>query len=476
MRVSVAALTVVAAALRFATLDRQSFWLDELVTVSLVRQSFGDMVHAIPHSEATPYLYYVVAWPWTRLFGSGEVGIRSLSALAGTATVIAAYGAGASLLSSRVGLLTAALVAVNPFLVWYSQEARSYALVTLFVAIGLWFFGEALKGERWAFAGWALVSSLALATHYFAVFVVVPEALWLLARAPARRRAAWAVGVPAVVFLAHLPLLLDQRGNGRSAAQSPIVKRIIGVPKDLVVGFSFPWELAGTILAALLVLTGLVLLATQVPARERSPAMVTGAVAAFAVVAPIVLAGGGADYVIARNAIVVVIPAAVCLGAGYAANRTGVVTATVLCALSVSIVLAVSFDAQYGRTDWRGLAAAIGPATSPRALVVTPDIDAALWRIYLPRVRELPDRPVPVREIIVAGLATQGSFSAGALKPPSATPVPAPQGFRLVDARLTPTFALIRYRAIGAHPVAVTVKVGGLALVPGASALLVQLP
>ncbi len=476
MRVLVAALTVVAAALRFATLDRQSFWLDELVTVSLVRQSFGDMVHAIPHSEATPYLYYVVAWPWTRLFGSGEVGIRSLSALAGTATVIAAYGAGSSLLSRRVGLLAATLVAVNPFLVWYSQEARAYALVTLFVAIGLWFAGKALKGERGAFVGWALVSSLALATHYFAVFVIVPEAIWLLARAPGRRRAAWAVAIPAVVFLAHLPLLLDQRGNGRSAAQSPIVKRIVGVPKDLVVGFSFPWELAGTIVAALLVLTGLVLLATQVPARERSRAMVTGAVATFAVVVPIVLAGGGADSVIARNAIVAVIPGAVCLGAGYAANRAGVVTATVLCTLSLSIVLAVSFDVQYGRTDWRGLADAIGPATSQRALVVTPDIDAALWRIYLPRLRELPDRPVRVREIIVAGLATQGGFSAGALKPPPATPYPPPPGFMLVDARLTPTFALIRYRAVGAQPRVVTVKVGGLALIPGASALLLQQP
>src|SRR5207247_3399200 len=113
-------------------------WLAELVTVSLMRRSFGDLLHAIPHSEATPYLYYVLAWPWTRLFGSGEVGIRSLSALAGTATVVAAYGAGASLLSRRVGLLAAALVAVNPFLLWYSQEARAYALVTLFVSVGLW--------------------------------------------------------------------------------------------------------------------------------------------------------------------------------------------------------------------------------------------------------------------------------------------------------------------------------------------------
>jgi mannosyltransferase len=463
--------------LRFATLDRQSFWLDELVTVSLVRKSFGDMVHAIPHSEATPYLYYILAWPWSRLFGSGEVGLRSLSALAGTATVVAAYGAGASLVSRRVGLIAAALVAVNPFLLWYSQEARAYALVTLFVSVGLWFFGRALAGDRRALAGWALVSGLALATHYFAVFVVAPEAVWLLARARDRRRAVTAVLLPTLVLLAELPLLLAQRGNGESAAQSAFVKRIVGVPKDLVVGFSFPGELPGSIVAALLVAAGIALLATQTPARERSQALLPGALAVFAVLAPIVLAGGGADYVTARNAIVAVVPGAVCLGAGYASSRAGIIAASALCALSLAIGLSVSVDTKYGRTDWRGLAEAIGPASTPRALVVTPDIDAALWRTYLPGVQEFDDRQARVREIVVAGLATQGGFSAGPVKPPPAVPRTPPPGFELVGARMTSTFALIRYRAAARRPVPLSVgKLAGLALVPGASALLVQRP
>jgi mannosyltransferase len=463
--------------LRFATLDRQSFWLDELVTVSLVRRSFGDMVHAIPHSEATPYLYYVLAWPWFRLFGSGEVGLRSLSALAGTATVVAAYGAGASLVSRRVGLIAAALVAVNPFLIWYSQEARAYALVTLFVSAGLWLFGRALAGERQALAGWALVSGLALATHYFAAFVVLPEAVWLMARASERRRAVAAVLFPTFVLLAEFPLLLAQRGNGESAAQSAFLKRVVGVPKDLVVGFSFPGELFSSIVAALLVVTGLALLATRTPARERVRALIPGTMAAFAVVAPIVFAGGGADYVTARNAIVAVVPGVVCLSAGYAANRAGVVAASALCLLSLAIGLSASLDTRYGRTDWRGLAEAIGPASAPRALVVTPDIDASLWRIYLPEVQELDDRPAFVRQIVVAGLATQGGFSVGAVKPPPATPRAPPPGFELVSARHTPTFSLIRYRAAGAQPGSVSVsELGGLALVPGASALLVQRP
>jgi mannosyltransferase len=463
--------------LRFATLDRQSFWLDELVTVSLVRKSFGDMVHAIPHSEATPYLYYVLAWPWSRLFGSGEVGLRSLSALAGTATVVAAYGAGESLVSRRVGLIAAALVAVNPFLIWYSQEARAYAVVTLFVSVGLWLFGRALAGDRRALAGWALVSGLALATHYFAVFVVVPEAIWLLARTRDRRRALAAVLIPTFVLLAELPLLLAQRGNGESAAQSAFLKRIVGVPKDLVVGFSFPAELFGSVVAALLVVAGIALLVTRTPARERIRALLPGAIAIFAVSAPIVLAGGGADYVTARNAIVAVVPGAVCLSAGYAASRAGIVAASALCALSLAIAVSVSLDTKYGRTDWRGLADAIGPASGRRALVVTPDIDAALWRIYLPGVEEFHDRSARVREIVVAGLATQGGFSAGPVKPPAAVPHMPPPGFELVSARQTSTFALIRYRVAEARPTALSVeKLAGLALVPGASALLVQRP
>src|SRR4029077_1369851 len=134
-----------------------------------------------------------------------------------TVTVIAAYGAGAALVSRRVGQVAAALVAVNPFLIWYSQEARAYAPVTLFIAVGLWFLGRALAGERWGLAGWAIVSGLALATHYLASFVVVPEVLWLVDSVRVRRRVLWAVLIPAVVLIAELPLLLAQRGNGASA-------------------------------------------------------------------------------------------------------------------------------------------------------------------------------------------------------------------------------------------------------------------
>ena len=82
------------AALRFPTLDRQSLWLDELVTVSLLHHGLGDVLREVPRTEATPFVYYVVAKAWSSIFGLREVGIRSLSALAGIATMPLAYAAG----------------------------------------------------------------------------------------------------------------------------------------------------------------------------------------------------------------------------------------------------------------------------------------------------------------------------------------------------------------------------------------------
>ena len=47
-----------------------------------------------------------------------------------------AYLAARELVYRRpIALLAAAFVALNPYLVWYSQEARSYALMVLFATV-----------------------------------------------------------------------------------------------------------------------------------------------------------------------------------------------------------------------------------------------------------------------------------------------------------------------------------------------------
>jgi hypothetical protein len=470
----VVALTVIGAALRFPTLDRQSFWLDELVTVSLLDRGLGDVLHEIPRTEATPFVYYVAAWGWGSVFGLGEIGLRSLSALAGTATIPVAYGAGAVFASRRAGLVAAALVAVNPFLVWYSQEARSYALLSLFGAATVLAFGLALRGGgRWL-AVWASLSALAIATHYFAVFLVAAEAAWLLVRLRGSRAAVLATLVPAAVLLAHVPLVLAQRGNGEAVSGSSLVSRIAGIPKNLVVGYSFPAEALGSALAALLLLVGVVLLVRAAP-RERLGALVAGSLALAAIATPVLLALVGVDFLIARNTIAAVVPASVCVGAGYATGRLGLAAATALCVLSAAVALAPALDTTYGRTDWRGAAEALEATGGRRAIVVTPYMSRTLWRPYLPALREPGPAGATVDEIAVIGLATEGGYSAGAVAPPTVTTPKAVKGFRVVAVERRPTYTLVRYRAD--RPVFVpSSTLTGLALADEQPGVLVQGP
>ena len=178
---AVAAITVFAAVLRFYRIGHQGFWFDEGNTVLLVHFSPGKMLRLIPQRESTPPLYYCVAWVWARLFGYGETGLRSLSAVCGVLVVPVAYGAGARLISRRAGLIAAALTACSPLLIWYSQEARSYEMLVLLSSVSLLAFAYALAKPTPRLVGaWVVASALALATHYYAVLAVVPEAVWLL--------------------------------------------------------------------------------------------------------------------------------------------------------------------------------------------------------------------------------------------------------------------------------------------------------
>src|SRR5206468_11333453 len=133
-------LIALGAALRLWRIGHQSYWLDEAFTANIARRDFGGMLDGVRHTESTPPLYYVLAWAWERVFGWHEAGLRSLSALFGVAAVPAAYAAARERFSHRAALLAAALFAVNPYFVWYSQEARAYALLVLLCTLPLLFF------------------------------------------------------------------------------------------------------------------------------------------------------------------------------------------------------------------------------------------------------------------------------------------------------------------------------------------------
>lgn len=441
-------LTAIAAFLRFATLGVQSYEGDELYTVWLVRMGFHRLVETIPRTESTPHLYYLLAWVWARIFGTGEVGLRSLSALLGTAAVPVAGEIGRVLVSRRAGILAAALVAANPLLVWYSQEARAYALLVLLAGLSFLFFARALEGRRPRdLRCWAVVSALALATHYFAVFMVVPEALWLIARARQRRGVLVAAAVPAVTAAALVPLALHQRSLGNPERERSLAVRAAQILKNFLVGFNGPNEIGTTLAAGALVLVAIWLLLTRSADEQRHSAALAAGLATVAIGVPLVLALAGADYLDSENVIGALLPCAVVAAAGFAASRAGLATAGVLCGLGIALVLAVAADPRYQRLNWRGAARALGPPAGDRAIVVTRALAPELLRVYLPGLRAMPERGAPVGEIDVVALATLGRYGTGTPRPPRPASLQPPAGFALAGVRETSTYTLVRFKA-----------------------------
>jgi len=461
------AIVVLAAVLRLATLRTQSVWFDEAATWDLVRRPFGTMLDRIPDGESNPPLFYVLEWGWTRVFGDGEAGLRSLSALAGLLTVPVAYATGrraaagaAHAGAERAGLAAAALVAVNPLLVWFSQEARSYALATLLSAVALLLFVRALDDSRARLlVGWAVAAALALATHYFTAFVLAPQAVWLLWRHPRRRDVVAAAAALAAVGLALLPLLIAQSGNPYDIAGTSLGLRLVQLPKQLLLGYRGPLPLPFGLLGAALVLVGAWVLARRTPRPARQRALLLAAIGGSGVALPLLAALAGPDYLNTRNLLPASIPLLAALAVGWSAcdaPRLGAVLVAALCALSLTIVIVVASDAQYQRQDWKGLARSLGTSDGTRALVISPANGELALRYYRPELRTMGPQGATVDEVdVVAVAGSPDPGKAPELPPLIGTALGVP-GFAPAAERRSGTYALLRFRAASARPVAVT--------------------
>ncbi len=388
--VTVGAIVAAGAALRFATLGNQSLDHDETVTAArVIHPDFFRSMQVVVDGERSPPLYYALAWLWSRFFGVGAVGLRSLSAIFGTLTVLAAYLSGRELASRRAGIAAACLVALNPYLIWYSQEARSYGALIAFGAFGLYFFARALRRpSRGAHAGWAAMSALALCSHYFAIFAILPEAAVLLMVRERRRSALGACLAIAAVGLALLPLAIIQEGGGRGNGftQFPVIQRAETAlvkyttlegpaPQAGILSTTPVQREVGTVGVAFLVLAGGVAAARGMPSERRGAAR-AGIVAAAAFGTPVALALGGFDYVDPRNMVGALVPALVAAGVGFGSARVralGPAALVASLALFLYVLRVVATEPYAQRHDWRAMAKVLPTHQVPRLYVVPTD-------------------------------------------------------------------------------------------------------
>jgi uncharacterized membrane protein len=173
-------------------------------------------------SDVHPPLYFTFLWGSIRLFGHGEMAVRAPSILFGVLLIPLVYLLGTEAYDRRTGALASIIVAVAPFTVWYSQEARMYSQLMVFSVLALWSQLRVLRRGGWfPWAVYALSSVAMIATQYFGlwqllaqqfIFVVVIASRWRREGRPPRLLGGWlCAAIPMAVSLAPLALLMKQQ-------------------------------------------------------------------------------------------------------------------------------------------------------------------------------------------------------------------------------------------------------------------------
>jgi 4-amino-4-deoxy-L-arabinose transferase-like glycosyltransferase len=173
--------------LRLHDLGKQSFWLDEAYTWGVaVNTTWLNVWQAMLLVSDVSPLPYVLSKLGVPILTSTEFGMRFPSAVFGWLAIPVMYRLGRAMFGASEALLAAAFIALSPFAVWYSRDARPYGLYLVLSAVALWGFHRAARGHGW---GVFVMSSAALyLTHYVSALFVYAQAAYLVARMRESRR------------------------------------------------------------------------------------------------------------------------------------------------------------------------------------------------------------------------------------------------------------------------------------------------
>lgn len=267
---------LVAAGLRFHDLGVQSLWNDEGSSYVQATRSFADIATNAA-ADIHPPGYYWALRMWRGLVGESEFALRYLSALGGVLTVAFAYATGRLLhahdrrYGQLTGLAAAAIVTLNTFAIFYSQEMRMYAALGLWGAASMWmligfFYTPTVRNG----AGLAVVNALGLWTQYAFPLVMLAQGvvalLWLTVERYNfwRKLRAYVVvnGAAIALFAPQLPTALNQVTTWPNTGDNTPVPEALGMVAGwLSFGITFTetgasW-LAVMLILALIGMTGL---------------------------------------------------------------------------------------------------------------------------------------------------------------------------------------------------------------------------
>lgn len=216
--------------LRLISLN-QSLWFDEGINIMAAKTfSFWGMITQYAVADFHPPLWFGILWIWGKTFGYSEITARMPSVILGVATIYITYLIGKKLISKNGGFLAAILLALNPLHIYYSQEARMYALAAFAVALNIFLLVKVAKGEK-VNLFWLILSNLfIMLSDYVAYFIFPAEFLFFLFfKKGLLKKWFLSVGLAILFNIWWWPVFLQQLNTGSVAASAlPTWKFVAG--------------------------------------------------------------------------------------------------------------------------------------------------------------------------------------------------------------------------------------------------------
>ena len=205
--IALAVVGVLAAAVVLRFWTRSDMWLDEAQTINIARLPLSKIPAAL-RKDGSPPLYYFLLHFWTRLFGTGNLGARSLSGVIGVSSLPLMWLVARRLAGHAVAWIALLLLASSPFGVRYSTENRMYMAMVVLTLGGYLAVDTARRRPTfWRLVLVAVLTGLLALSHYWAFYLIASvllllAAMWWRSRDRGVLLCALAVVVGTVAFLA----------------------------------------------------------------------------------------------------------------------------------------------------------------------------------------------------------------------------------------------------------------------------------
>jgi 4-amino-4-deoxy-L-arabinose transferase-like glycosyltransferase len=413
-------LLLLATALRFYRLDAQSFWNDEGNSARLSERSISLIIEGTA-SDIHPPLYYLILRGWRELVGDTEFGLRSFSAFVGVGLVAVTIALGRVMWGRKTwGVwLAGLLVTLNPALIYYSQEARMYALLAflaLLATLILWGRVSSFKFQVSSFMLYTLTITAGLYTHYFFPTIILVHGVVMVivvgrdffnrqSKIVNRKLLYWLLALLAagLLYLPWLPVFLRQ-ARGRETTTTPVLQFLHDSTQWLLLGGFVSSSLARWVLVVAigLLLMAFVLAVSRWPlAVGKEPAASGQLLAAILIPLTLMLVGGLTKEPFYKFMLMAIPPLALLLGwavqvlwRGKVTRGVGVFAAAILILSMLYATREMALNPAYARADYRAIAQRIAADNHSNAGII---LNAAnQWEVFTYYHRDgAPTYPIP---------------------------------------------------------------------------------